>query len=488
MKPILKKGRNVWRRARTDRAGLLIDGRDYYRALRETARRSRRFVCIAGWQLDSRVRLLRGDDATSAGGEAPLLEFLEECCRRCESLQVYILAWDFSVLYSLERESLQEIRFGWTSHERVHFHFDSVHPVGASHHHKFVVADDAVAFVGGMDVCADRWDRPQHEETCPERVNPRGKTYGPYHDVQAMVLGPAARAVTRSFRERWHRATGKALRLPRGESLDPAELEATLSIESRKVAFSRTVGKMISPPVEPVEEVRALYRDAIRRARSLIYMENQYFTSQAVVSALRERMTDRGLPSLEVVLILPPDPGNMLERLALMALQSRYVESLGRLAREHGHQFGVYCVSAGDDWVYIHSKVMIVDDRLLTVGTANTTNRSMGLDSEINLTWETTDPDDALGRSLARARVALMGHLAGLPESEHEGLRRHGEIVSSLDRGAGDGSLRLRPYADVTADTRDSSLVQLLPDGFHLDPEHSPMDERFWENQTWKRR
>ena len=67
---------------------------------------------------------------------------------------------------------------------------------------------------------------------------------------------------------------------------------------------------------------------------------------------------------------------------------------------------------------YIHSKLMIVDDRFLTVGSANLTNRSMCVDTELNVSVETDDPGDALGRSIAHARQSLIAEHLGVSDAE----------------------------------------------------------------------
>jgi hypothetical protein len=100
---------------------------------------------------------------------------------------VYILDWDFAVVFALEREPLPRLKQGRLTHRRVHFRLDGTHPVGASHHQKVVVVDDAIAFVGGIDLAIRRWDTPAHRALDPQRVDPHGQPYPPVHDVQADV-------------------------------------------------------------------------------------------------------------------------------------------------------------------------------------------------------------------------------------------------------------------------------------------------------------
>jgi phospholipase D1/2 len=180
MKRILSPGRNCQGIYPATKTGLLIDGRDYYRAFYHAARKARRYILISGWQFDSSVSLLRGADANREREGPGLLQFLYDLIAGNPQLQICILAWDFSVLFALEREWFQDKIFNaWVKESRLLFRFDSAHAVGASQHQKFVVIDGIAAFVGGMDICASRWDDRRHSPRNPFRHNPEGKPYGP---------------------------------------------------------------------------------------------------------------------------------------------------------------------------------------------------------------------------------------------------------------------------------------------------------------------
>ena len=162
MKRIARPGHNCWKVASIERAGLLVDGDNYFRAFFEAARKARRYILIAGWQMDSDVPLLRGPPARKARCDVTLLKFLDALCERNPALQVYLLAWDFNVFYTLKREFLQAWWFNWKTNARLQFRFDSSHPIGACHHQKFVVIDGHIGFVGGMDLCCGYWDDRRH--------------------------------------------------------------------------------------------------------------------------------------------------------------------------------------------------------------------------------------------------------------------------------------------------------------------------------------
>ena len=181
---------------------------------------------MLGWDIDSRVQLNPG----TADPPLTLLPFLNDVLARRPTLRVYALAWDFSVMFTLEREPLPTYRFAWNAHPRLAFRLDDAHPFGGAHHQKIVVVDDALAFAGGLDLTIRRWDTPAHQANEPARVDPAGVPYPPAHDMQMMVDGEAAAALGELARARWQAATGEAPAAPRSRAEPAADLwpETTL--------------------------------------------------------------------------------------------------------------------------------------------------------------------------------------------------------------------------------------------------------------------
>jgi phospholipase D1/2 len=192
MKQILTPGRNCRGIYDMGETGILIDVRNYYRAFYHPSKMARRYILIAGWQFDRDVQLLRGKDRRQARGDVRLLPFLNQLCDHNQELHVYVLAWDFSALFALDREWFQDWIIKWTANERLHFRFDSHHAIGASHHQKLVVIDGSLAFVGGLNICANRWDDRPHSSENPDRINPEGFSHEPYHDIRSYHTGPVA--------------------------------------------------------------------------------------------------------------------------------------------------------------------------------------------------------------------------------------------------------------------------------------------------------
>lgn len=464
---ILKPGINCMGIYAADASGAIVDAADYYRWVYHAARGARRYLLFTGWQFDTEVRLLRGDDREGVAGEVRFLHFLEHLCRERPELQIYILAWDFSLWFSLEREWFQHIIFNWTTNERIHFRFDNRHAFGATHHQKLVVVDGLLAFVGGMDICSDRWDDRRHLPHNPERHDTNGP-FGSYHDIQSYHTGPVVRELTEIFLQRWLNAGGEPLCLEPAEGTVHLDHRAALPLAATQVAISRTQALNFTPHQNEILEIRTLYMDAIVAANRLIYLENQYFSSRAIFESLIARMTDQDRSRLQIVMILP-DRLPFAEELFLGRTQMKMVRTLRQIAREHGHRLGIYSSTCQIDgtrrMTFIHSKLLLVDDRFLSIGSANITNRSMGLDTELNVSWEDESGGaGSMGNSIRRLRGTLLAEHAGLLGSDREkSFEEKERLVDYLDRLAADPAIRLNRYESDPA-------LENTPFGDALDP------------------
>jgi phosphatidylserine/phosphatidylglycerophosphate/cardiolipin synthase-like enzyme len=447
---------NTWRMHERARSALLIDAQDYYRAFYRAALRAERSILILGWQFDSDVQLLRGDDLPPGADpkDYELLPLLDRLCRERRGLHVKMLAWNHSLFFAFEREVLQKIVFDIATVDSLAFKTDDSVPFGGSHHQKVAIVDGRIAFMGSTDLCQDRWDTSAHVARDPLRVSRREQAYKPYHEVQAAFAGEPVRTLVDLFVERWAYATG--------ERIDPesvvggdrelfADLEPTLPMPVADVAFSRTVPGSVDR--EHVHEIRDLYVRAIQNAERLVYIETQYLTSCCVRDALVVRMQDRGRPKLDVVIMLPSKPEKFKEEFTIAAPQAAVIDAVVEAAREGGHALGIYNVATPDPasldgaplYVYIHAKLMIVDDELLTMGSANLANRSMTVDSEINATWVAKPGNAELRNAIRRVRVRLLLEHLGEAADVRLVVRAKG-LVSRLDRVARAGQGRLRHH------------------------------------------
>lgn len=413
MTRLLIPGETCFRLSACSEAGVLVDARDYYAALYAEARSARRRILLAGWQFNSDALLLRGTDAEGAEYPVELLPFLVALCRERPELEVRILAWDFNPVFALEREWLQRAVFDLATPDNLRFEFDGLHAPGACHHQKLAVIDDRVAFVGGIDLASARWDDRRHLADNPLRYE-KGEPQKPYHDTMAWVSGPAVGELERLFLDRWGKASGEVL-APLAATGSRPGFDRGLALPANEVGLLRTQRSTS----EVVTETLAFYRAAIQSARRSIYLETQYLTARAIHDALVERLTDREREPVDVVLMMPLGADTPKERLVLGAAQERLLTSLFRHAEGSRGRLRVYGSSSagcGDppQPTFIHSKLLIVDDRLLLVGSANLTNRSLMLDSELGLVFESGTPGDALSCGISRVRAELLGEHAGV--------------------------------------------------------------------------
>jgi phospholipase D1/2 len=462
--PILRPGDNCWRVADASRVAMLVDGAAYFEAFVHAVLRAREQVLIVGWDIQSRARLM---PEMPDGLPNELGPFLDAVVRRNRKLRVYLLDWDFSLVFALERELLPAIRLGWRTHRRVTFCLDGEHPLGACHHQKLVVVDDAVAFLGGLDLTTSRWDTSAHLPDDPLRVLPDGKAYPPFHDVQVAVSGTAAADLGRLARTRWRHATGHQLRPPRPGSDPWPPLRP--DFERVPIAIVRT-----EPAYEgrrEVREVEALYRDSIAAARERIYIENQYLTSALIRDALAVRLREPDGP--EVVMVLPRCCSGWLEESTMGVMRGRLLRHL-READVHG-RLRVYRPQLPDDAsLNIHSKIMVVDDVLLRVASSNLSNRSMGLDTECDFALE-ANGDPAVAQGIARARDRLLGEQLGVsPERVAAAIAETGSLIAAVERLQG-GPRTLVPLEEEPA----GWLDQALPETPLVDVERPVANARF---------
>ena len=471
---ICTEGRNCWRIARAGRVAFLIDSADYFAAFAAAAEQAQESIFIIGWDVDSRVRL-----TPEAAPDEPHLElsaFLTSLVSRRRGLHVYVLEWDFAVIFALEREPLPVRKQRWRTHRRVQFRLDGAHPAGASHHQKIVVVDDAIAFVGGIDLCTNRWDTPEHQAQDPRRTNPAGQLYPPVHDVQVAVNGEAAAALGYLARERWRRATGRQLRPSQRRRGDLWPSHLTPDLEQVTVAIARTEPGYNGNP--EVREVEALYLDAIAAARHSIYIEAQYFTSAVVGEALAKRLAEASGP--EIVVVLPHKASGWLEQNIMDVLRARLLQRL-RAADQFG-RLRVYCpIVPGLDGACLNvpSKVLVVDEQLVRIGSSNISNRSMGLDTECDLAIECTD-GPRVARVIARFRNRLVGeHLGVSPQQVGAVLDVKPSLIAAVDDLYG-RERTLEPLDAEVPAWRD----RLIPDGKILDPEGPIVPEALLEACT----
>lgn len=438
---LLVPGRTVWRLEPCCRAAVLIDGASFFGAVRSALLAARHGIFVIGWDIDSRTELV-GESQPDDGLPTAFGPFLAGLVARRPELRIRLLLWDYPLLYALEREKLPRLAFDWQMPPQVRFRLDATVSYGSCQHQKLVVVDDALAFCGGLDLTIRRWDTCRHELRQAGRVDPEGKPYDPFHDVQMMVDGGAAAALAALARERWRRAAAEDTpAIDRVDDPWPAHIRPDLTDVG--IGIARTQPRFTDE--SGAREVERLFHDSIERAERTIYIENQFTTSARIAGRLASRL--RRNPRLEVVIVAPHAHPSFIESRTMRDGRIRFRRTVEKAAGGRVRFVSPTVARDGEGVdTMIHSKVMVVDDRLLRVGSANLNNRSMGADTECDLAIEATD--DRQRAAITSLRNRLIGEHCGAAADEvAETLAGNPSLVRLVDTLSRNGH-RLTPIED----------------------------------------
>lgn len=399
---LFEPGRNCYRVGHAGRVSLIIDGEAYFKAFVHAALRATRTILIVGWDFHSRTQLHHGIE----GLPEMLGDFLNFLAKRRRRLDIRVLTWDYPVLFAKGRELSPIYGFGWRPHRRVRLRYDDHYPVGASQHQKLVVIDGALAFCGGLDLTRSRWDTNEHLPADHRRINEGDDDrYAPFHDTMMAMDDEAAHVIDEIVRDRWFRATGHPLKRTLAKGSDPWPPSLPISIADVNVALARTRAAFNDDP--QICEVQALYLDMIARAKHTIYIENQYFTSNALGEALAARLAEAEGP--EIIAVLRLSTQGWLEAPTMGTLRTVLLKKLreaDRYGRFHAYFPHIPGLPEGQ-CCDLHSKLMIIDDEVLRIGSANFSNRSMGLDTECDAAIEARG-DERIARVIRGFRNTLL--------------------------------------------------------------------------------
>ncbi|KIU29150.1 phospholipase D [Sphingomonas melonis] len=457
---MLEPERNVWRIERANRLSVIVDADRFFGVAREAFAAAKKRIMLVGWDFDARIPLV--GDGVDVEGPETVGDFLYWLVERNPELELYLLRWDIGALKSIFRGKTLFTVWKWARHPRIHVKLDAHHPTGSSHHQKIVSIDDCLAFCGGIDMTAERWDTRAHRDDDPGRRLPGGGLYKPWHDATTAITGPAAAALAELCRNRWRLATTHRLAPVEGEvSCWPDSLAPTF--EDVDVGIARSQPEM--PGEAQVTEVEALFLDQIRAARRHIYCESQYFASRRIAEAIAARLDEEDGP--EIVIVNPLTAQGWLEPIAMDTARARLVETLRRRDR-HGRLRLYHPFTQGGTAIYCHAKITIIDDTQLRIGSANINNRSLRLDTECDVVVDAArHPGRGLEATIADARADLMAeHLGVSPATVAATIAETGSLIATIERLRGPGR-SLRPYEVPDLD----GVQEWLADNEILDPE-----------------
>jgi phospholipase D1/2 len=464
---LLVPGETCWRIERADRHAVFVDAASYFATLKRVVLAAERRVLFIGWDFDPRIRM-DPLDGTPAKHDR-LSAVLERAVRDNPRLEIGVLQWDLAMLAALGRGLKPIVLLDRRTPDRLTFSVDRHHPIGGAHHQKIVVIDDCLAFAGGIDITADRWDTSEHLDEHPKRRRPSSrKPSGPWHDVTSLVSGPAARAIGDLARERWESGHGDHLEpVEDVEACWPEGVEPLFT--DVDVAISRTRPEHGGTSL--VHEIELLWLAVIAAAERFVYIESQYFANRRIAEAMADRLREPDGP--EFVVVNPETAQGWLSEKAMGIARAKLL-ALVREADVH-RRFRLYVpVTDERQPIYVHAKVTVVDDRLLRIGSSNLNNRSMGLDTECDLSIEAvagTPRQEEIAATIAGFRDRLLAeHLGVEPDEVAAVLAETGSLVATIER-----LLRTDGRSFVEFEPPDLGPVDLtLADSELLDPEKTP--------------
>lgn len=445
---ILRDGDTCWRTNRADALAFLVDGADYFAAVKTSMLGARRSIWLLAWTFDALTRMQ--PDKVERSGSPETADRLGLLLRRISALNpgldVRILCWDIPPAISASQGFAVQRAAAFFKGSRVQYRLDKSLPNSACHHQKVLIIDGRLAFVSGGDLSTDRWDTCDHDDVDPRRRLPNLRRYPARHDVATVMEGPIAQDCGQLFADRWERSGGGRLEVPAPDYSEesPWPRGVTPDLIGETVGLARTEPNWKSHSL--VRENLRLHLATIAAARRTLYIENQYLTAPTIVQALCRRLAEPDGP--EIISIGPESSPSFFDRMTMDSARVAAIEALGR-ADVHG-RFTAYTprTTAGEP-IIVHSKVTIADDIFLRIGSANLNNRSLGLDTECDMAIE-ADPGEAgaetrvtiatfrnlmighyIGRSLLQVEAAMeqAGSLAGaiaLLDPGHRRLRRVG--------------------------------------------------------------
>lgn len=397
-------------------AAPVVDCANYYRALHEAIAKAQRSIFIVGWDIDSRIRLLRGEEEKASQLPSVISELIALKAKENPDLNVYLLRWDSSLAFFGMREIWAKEVWDDKTPSNVNTVLDGSIPMGGSQHQKIVIIDDELAFSGGMDVAVHRWDTRDHKIHEPERDDGDG-SYGPFHDVQVAVSGPIVENLSKLVRWRWNRLVEEnqqiteATHQTTSDELPHCWPQSVKPIfENIDCAVAQTIPFM--DDAEPVQEVRKMLLTLIEQAEEFIYIENQFANRGEIAEALNKRL--KACPKLRVLLVSSYQPEGAVETEAYWAGRIDFKKILEN-GIEDDRVLVAYSGSTNKDGIEgqkrVHAKVMVIDNTHFVIGSSNLTNRSMSLDTECDLMFAASNSEH--NKQIAWFRNDLISEHAG---------------------------------------------------------------------------
>jgi|GEM_PF-5834226 phosphatidylserine/phosphatidylglycerophosphate/cardiolipin synthase-like enzyme len=402
----------------------LIDGEAAFREMYRHLKAARRSIDISIWYIQLGT-FLKGPSG-SRPAKVKVTDLLKQRARAGVKVRILVSYLEcVKLLFGRKR-----VRFGFCQAlnarricarlRRLHRNIDArpaYHPYKISHkgvtarpgcsHEKTVLVDGKRVFCGGLEFAK-----------LYTNANPKHRKSN-RHDVHALLEGPVVTHFAQHFEQRWKRVLGSKYRAPKAQ---PAPVAAKQQ-HAVQVGITRSQPGWMYKFQSVNRGVWELYSRAIAKAEKLIYIENQYFRDKDLTAKLVAQL--RAKPKLQIIVLIPEKSEEVPSAFTRHAdyLQRRQVEALRAAAKTRVGVFSARRKAGKGQDIYVHSKVMIIDDQWITIGSANTNPRSFYLDDEINFCVR----DNTLATTVRRA---LWGEQLGVTPAAVKRLDQNRKVTA----------------------------------------------------------
>ena len=396
-----------------------LKGRHSYKRFQELIIEKARkgtMVRIIVWHPRLPLRILPGADERGLDGRAEEVEVLNK----------------LAIKYGIEQNLIVKI--------------DSTSPtLSSAHHEKIIVIDNKIGFCGGFDLSRGKWDTSKHNYNDPQR----DQDSEPWHDCHAMMKGPIVWDLAYHFNQRWAYFEVKDEKRIRAMDLKPANFPLEAANGGTKIVALRTW-----EGTDKDGGILAWYTNTIRKAKNSIYIENQFpFQNEFITRLLCKRLQEQ--KNLKVIIVGPMEPnlpgliGSILSKTSVNDV-NEHLQWI-RDAGDSGRRVGTYSLVCQDEkskklrQIYVHSKLLIVDDKWITIGSANTDKNGFKDSTEVNI--------GITSSSLAKElRIRLWAeHLGLLEKPEDSIIRQVGNRLKKVnDLSAPNRKFESLPYVNYS--------------------------------------
>lgn len=353
----------------------LIDNADAYRSLLAACRSARQSIWISQLAFDADCVAYLPEDEVPGPEEAPEMRLAEILLAAANQRGVAVrLLLNASLLLDTASPLRAHFRAAGADPDLLRIRGVSRFPQLL--HAKTVIVDGTMAFLIGSPLVNGYWDDSRHEPVDPRRPN-RELGGRPLHDLSVRLTGEAAVELGDRFVEMWNGADDVApgderpFQNFRPRDAHGAGVGAGASRTRVSIVGTAPPARHAHHPAGRTEVLDALL-EGIRRARALIYIEHQYLSARPVVAALAQALERE--PALEIIILLNQNP----DVTAYRGWQNRLLAASGLATHPRVGVFSLWSVGELNGTgrhpitqLFIHSKVVAIDDRWAMVGSAN---------------------------------------------------------------------------------------------------------------------